>query len=152
MTTDGTAMPSRWQIDVIVYEENHLYPVLLLEPGHHDDHHALVRLLTQAGFAAPTSWEWQRGLWPWAAGCSVEVTGGPVIVHAGGRRLTVGFEATNPPSAWTCAACRQRQVLFVLVPPRPHAGDEDGLIVDDVGELNRTAVRRGCVAASIPVA
>lgn len=150
MNIHDAAMPSRWQIDVLVYEEDHLYPVLLLQPGRHEDHRQLVRLLTRAGFATPTAWEWNRGLWPWAAGCSVEIGDGPsVTVHAGGHSLTVGFEATNPPPAWTCAACHQRQVLFVLLPPRPGAREDD-LIVDDVGRLDTAAARHGCLAASIP--
>ncbi len=150
MSADGTAMPSRWQIDVLVYEDDHCYPVLLLQPGRHDDHRALVGLLTRAGFATPSSWEWERGLWPWAAGCTVEVADGPsVTVHAGGHSLTVGFESANPPPAWTCAACRQRQVLFVLLPPQPGIGDDD-LLVDDVGRLGLAGGRRNCLAASIP--
>jgi hypothetical protein len=146
----GTAMPSRWQIDVLVYEDQNLYPVLLLQPGRHDDHRQLVRLLSRAGFATPTGWEWERGLWPWAAGCHVEITDRPAVtVHAGGRTLTVGFEPANPPLEWACAAHRQRQVLFVLLPPQPGTG-EDNLIVDDLGTLGRNMGRRTCLAASIP--
>jgi hypothetical protein len=147
----GTAMPSRWQIDVLVYENEDLYPVLLLQPGRHDDHRELVRLLTRAGFATPTRWEWERGLWPWAAGCHVEVTDRPAVaVHAGGRTLTVGFEPASPPLEWTCAARRQRQVLFILFPPRSGAGQDD-LIVDDLGALGRDSGRQTCLTASIPL-
>lgn len=148
---DGTAMPSRWQIDVLVYEEDNLYPVLLLQPGRHDDHRELVRLLAPAGLATPRRWEWERGLWPLAVNCRVEFseTAGAVTVHVGDHSLSVGFQATPPPAVWTGAAGRQRQVLFVLVPPRPHAGDDE-LIVDDVGRLHLAVPRHGCLAASIP--
>jgi hypothetical protein len=150
---DGTAMPSRWQIDVLVYEEDNLYPVLLLQPGHLDDHRELARLLAPAGLATPTRWEWERGLWPLAMGCRVEVSAGAnaVTVYAGGHSLSVGFQATQPPAVWIRAACRQKQVLFVLVPPEPHNGDDE-LIVDDVGRLSLAVSRHGCLAASIPFA
>jgi hypothetical protein len=150
---DGTAMPSRWQIDVLVYEEDNLYPVLFLQPGQHDDHRELVSLLAPAGFAIPTRWEWESGLWPLAVGCRVEVSDAAdaVTVHVGGHSLSVGFQATQPPAVWTAAASRQRQVLFVLVPPQPHAGDDE-LIVDDVGQLVLAVPRHGCLAASIPFA
>ncbi|WP_158226856.1 hypothetical protein [Amycolatopsis vastitatis] len=52
---------------------------------------------------------------------------------------------------WLCAACRQQQVLFVLLAPRPHA-DTDALIIDDVGRPGMTAQQRGCLAGAIPLA
>jgi hypothetical protein len=149
----GTAMPSRWQIDVLVYEETSSYPVLLLQPGHHDDHHQLFRMLLHAGLAVPTVWEWERGLWPLAAGCHVELSEAPstVTVHVAQHSLTVGLEFAEPPLPWLCAACRQQQVLFVLLPPQPHA-NADALIIEDVSELGRSAQRRGCLAGTIPLA
>jgi hypothetical protein len=149
---DEVAMPSRWQIDVLVYEDRSLYPVLLLQAGRQADHHRLVRVLTRVGFATPTTWEWDHGLWPLAAGCTVELSAGPaaVTVHAGGHSLTVGFQPVQPPPAWIRAARRQKQVLFVLMPPRPHSRD-DTLILDDVGELSVPDQRHGCLAGSIPL-
>ncbi|WP_410675941.1 hypothetical protein [Amycolatopsis sp. cmx-4-68] len=148
----GTAMPSRWQIDVLVYEDTSSYPVLLLQPGRHDDHHRLSRMLVRAGLAVPTTWEWERGLWPLAAGCSVELSEGSsaVTVHVGGHSLTVGLQFAEPPLPWLCAACRQQQVLFVLLPPNPHTSED--LIIDDVGKLSVSAQRRGCLAGTIPLA
>jgi hypothetical protein len=149
---DDVAMPSRWQIDVLVYEERNLYPVLLLQAGRHDDHRRLVGLLARAGLAAPAAWEWERGLWPLTAGCTVELSAGPaaVTVHARGHSLTVGFRAAQPPPVWVRAARRQQQVLFVLLPPRNTRHDE-GLILDDVGELGLPDRRHGCLAGSIPL-
>jgi hypothetical protein len=149
----GAAMPSRWQIDILVYEEEYSYPVLLLQPAHQDDHRRLLGLLARAGLATPATWEWERGLWPLAAGCEVELADGPsaVTVHAGGHSLTVGFRFADPPQPWLAAAHRQRQVLFVLLPPRPHAG-EDALIIDDVSRLVLPAERDGCLTGTIPLA
>jgi hypothetical protein len=70
-----------------------------------------------------------------------------VKVHVGGHSLTVGFQLAQPPRPWLTAARRQGQVLFLLLPPRPHA-DEDALIIDDVGKLDRD----GCLAGAIPLA
>jgi hypothetical protein len=149
---DDVAMPSRWQIDVLVYEERSLYPVLLLQAGRHDDHRRLVGLLSRVGFATPTTWEWEHGLWPLTARCTVELSVGPaaMTVHAGGHSLTVGFRPVQPPTAWLRAARRQKQVLFVLMPPRPHDRD-DALILDDVGALGLPDQRHGCLAGSIPL-
>ncbi|MEU5260673.1 hypothetical protein [Amycolatopsis sp. NPDC021455] len=148
----GTAVPSRWQIDVLVYEDTSSYPVLLLQPGRPADHRRLFGMLTEAGLAAPTAWEWERGLWPLAAGCRVELSEGSpaVTVCVSGHRLTVGLQLTEPSLPWVCAADQQRQVLFVLIPPRPGASAE--LIIDDVGQLGVSAQRRGCLAGTIPVA
>lgn len=148
----GTAMPSRWQIDVLVYEETSSYPVLLLQPGRPEDHGRLVEILEDAGLAVPTTWEWERGLWPLAAGCRVELSEGSsaVTVHVGGHSLTVGLEFAEPPLPWLCAACRQHQVLFVLIPPGSPTSDE--LIIDDVGKLSVSAQRRGWLAGTIPLA
>ncbi|SFW85498.1 hypothetical protein [Amycolatopsis australiensis] len=146
----GTAMPSRWQIDVLVYEETSSYPVLLLQPGHPGDHGRLHGILRRAGLAAPTAWEWERGLWPLAAGCRVELSDGPaaVTVHAGGYRLTVGFELVEAPLPWLTAARRQQQVLFVLLPPGPPA---DALIADDASLMHTAAERAACLAGTIPL-
>ncbi len=157
MSPGGTAMPSRWQIDVLVYEETSSYPVLLLQPSRPEDHRRLFGMLSRAGLATPTTWEWERGLWPLAAGCHVEVAEGPtgVTVHVGGHRLTVGLQVAEPPLPWLCAACRQRQVLFVLLPPGPGAdadADADALIVEDVANLSMSAGRRGCLTGTIPLA
>ncbi|OXM61174.1 hypothetical protein [Amycolatopsis vastitatis] len=149
----GTAMPSRWQIDVLVYEETSSYPVLLLQPGRHDDHLRLFRMLRATGLAVPATWEWERGLWPLAAGCHVELSEAPstVTVHVGGHRLSVGLGLTEPPLPWLCAACRQQQVLFVLLPPHP-CTNADALIIEDVGRLGSSAQRHGCLAGAIPLA
>ncbi|KDN22506.1 hypothetical protein [Amycolatopsis rifamycinica] len=149
----GAAIPSRWQIDILVYEEEYSYPVLLLQPGRPEDHRRLLGLLARAGLAAATTWEWQHGFWPLAAGCEVALAEGPaaVTVHVGGHSLTVGFEFAEPPPPWLAAARRQRQVLFVLLPPRPHAAD-DALIIDDVSRLVLPAERGGCLVGAIPLA
>ncbi len=148
----GKAMPSRWQIDVLVYEGTTSYPVLLLQADRSEDHRRLLGMLAGAGLAVPSAWEWERGLWPLAAGCRVELSEGPaaVVVHVGGHSLTVGFRLAEPPLPWLCAACRQQQVLFVLLPPCAHPSEE--LIIDDVGELSVSAQRRGCLAGTIPLA
>jgi hypothetical protein len=149
----GAAMPSRWQIDILVYEEEYSYPVLLLQPARRDDHRRLLGLLARAGLAAPTTWEWEHGYWPLAAGCEVELAEGPsaVTVHAGEHSLTVGFQFSEAPQPWVTAARRQRQVLFVLLPPRPHTG-EDALIIDDVSRLVLPPERDGCLTGTIPLA
>ncbi len=146
-------MPSRWQIDILVYEEEYSYPVLLLQPAYEDDHRRLLGLLARAGLAVPTTWEWEHGFWPLAAGCAVELAAGPtaVTVRAGEHSLTVGFRFAEPPQPWLAAAHRQRQVLFMLLPPRPHAA-EDALIIDDVSRLVRPAERCGCLTGTIPLA
>ncbi|UOZ04915.1 hypothetical protein [Amycolatopsis sp. WQ 127309] len=145
-------MPSRWQIDVVVYEDVNPYPVLLLQPTRSGDHRLLRELLAGAGLAALTEWEWARGLWPLTAGCSVDVSGDrTVALHARGYVLTVRLRSVRPPADWLRAARRQRQVLFLLLPPRPHA-QEDELIVDDVSRLNLASERIGCLAGSIPLA
>jgi hypothetical protein len=149
----GAAMPSRWQIDILVYEEEYSYPVLLLQPGREDDHRQLTGLLSRAGLAAPTTWEWEHGLWPLAAGCGVELARAPsgLTVHVRGHSLTVGFRGTEPPGPWLAAAHRQQLVLFVLLPPRPGPAG-DALIIDDVSRLVRPAERTGCLAGTIPLA
>ncbi len=145
-------MPSRWQIDVVVYEDVNPYPVLLLQPTRPDDHRLLRELLAGAGLAALTEWEWARGMWPLTAGCSVDLSGGrTVALHARGHVLSVALRSAPPPADWLRAARRQRQVLFLLLPPRPHA-PEDELIVDDVSRLNLASERAGCLAGSIPLA
>lgn len=117
-------MPSRWQIDILVYEEQFSYPVLLLQPAHRDDHRRLLGLLARAGLATPTTWEWEHGFRPLAAGCQVRLESPAVTVRVGEHGLTVGFRFTEPPQPWLAAAHRQRQVLFVLLPPSFHpAGD-----------------------------
>ncbi|MEA5361010.1 hypothetical protein VA596_15810 [Amycolatopsis sp., V23-08] len=144
-------MPSRWQIDVLTYAESDSYPVLLLQPGEIADHDGLFTLLSAAGMAAPSTWEWTRHLWPLVPSGSVELSVEPaaVTVYAGGRSLAVGFDPTEPPMSWVFAACRQRQVLFVLLPPRPGFRD-DALILDDINELDLPAQWHGCLAGSIP--
>ncbi|WP_410573791.1 hypothetical protein [Amycolatopsis sp. cmx-4-61] len=148
----GAAIPSRWQVDILVYEDDYSYPVLLLQPGRPDDHRRLRRLLGRAGLASPSTWEWERGIWPLAAGCEVALAERPagVTVHVGAHCLTVGFRFAEPPQPWLAAARRQQQVLFVLLPPRPHAA-EDTLIIDDVSRLVRPAERNGCLAGTIPL-
>ncbi|WP_410592211.1 hypothetical protein [Amycolatopsis sp. lyj-23] len=148
----GAAIPSRWQVDILVYEDEYSYPVLLLQPGRADDHRQLRRLLGRAGLAAPSTWEWERGFWPLAAGCEVTVTECPagVTVHVGEHTLRVGFRFEAPPQPWLAAARRQQQVLFVLLPPRPHPAG-DALIIDDVSRLVRPAERTGCLAGTIPL-
>ncbi|GHG50791.1 hypothetical protein [Amycolatopsis bullii] len=115
MSPGGTAMPSRWQIDVLVYEETSSYPVLLLQPGRPEDHCRLFGMLARAGLAVPTAREWERGFWPLAAGCRVELSEGSsaVIVHVGGHSLTVGLGSPSlrcpgcaPPVASSrCCSC-----------------------------------------------
>lgn len=148
----ASALPSRWQVDVLVYEEVSPYPMLLLQPGRHDDHQQLVRLLRQGCLAQPTAWEWDRGLWPLTTGCTVELFAHPpsVSVWVNRHRLTVGLRPTGPPAQWLLAAYQQRQVLFALLPPSRDAR-EDMLIVEDVSKLE-PAQRRGCLAGCIPFA
>ncbi len=145
------AIPSRWQIDVVVYEDVNPYPVLLLQPARPGDHRVVRAMLAGTGLAAPSPWEWDRGLWPLTVGCSVEVADGQeLVLHTWSHLLTVGFRSTRPPAVWLRAARRQRQVLFLLLPPRPRTqGDE--LIVDDITALNLPSERIGCLAGSIPL-
>ncbi len=99
--------------------------MLVLQPSDHHDHQVLSGLLASAGMTTPSPWEWENGLWPLAAGCSVELTEAAesVSVVVGGDRLSVGYGTLDAPSPWIHAVYRQRQVLFALVPARWSASD-----------------------------
>ncbi|SEC44592.1 hypothetical protein SAMN04489727_3779 [Amycolatopsis tolypomycina] len=125
--------------------------MLLLQPAHRDDHRRLLGLLARAGLATPTTWEWEHGFRPLAAGCQVRLESPAVTVRVGEHGLTVGFRFTEPPQPWLAAAHRQRQVLFVLLPPSFHPAG-DALIIDDVSRLVLPAQRQGCLTGTIPPA
>ncbi|WP_410651442.1 hypothetical protein [Amycolatopsis sp. cmx-4-54] len=146
------SLPSRWQLEVIVYGECDPYPILLLQPSNHHDHRALSALLAAAGMKTPSPWEWEYGLWPLAAGCSVELTESPpsVSMVVGGDRLSVGTGTFDAPAAWVRAARRQRRVLFALVPARWSASDAQ--VVDhDVTVLGTRIGRHACLVGIMPL-